>query len=85
MVPVCVKRISEPDGERPYLYDFGENLTGWCRLQLRDAAPGTRIRLEFAEKINPDGTLFRTPVGNEINGTVQADYYTCLLYTSRCV
>lgn len=76
VVPVCVKRISEPDGERPYLYDFGENLTGWCRLQLRDAAPGTRIRLEFAEKINPDGTLFRTPVGNEINGTVQADYYT---------
>lgn len=71
-----MKQITEPDGERPYMYDFGENLTGWCRLQLRNAAPGTRIRLEFAEKINPDGTLFRTPVGNEVNGTVQVDYYT---------
>ena len=73
---VSMKQITEPDGERPYMYDFGENLTGWCRLQLRNAAPGTRIRLEFAEKINPDGTLFRTPIGNEVNGTVQVDYYT---------
>lgn len=27
---VSMKQITEPDGERPYMYDFGENLTGWC-------------------------------------------------------
>lgn len=76
VVPVSVRQVTETDGERPWVYDFGENLTGWCRLQLHDATPGTRLRIEFAEKINPDGTLFHTPVGNEVNGTVQVDYYT---------
>jgi alpha-L-rhamnosidase len=74
LTPISIKRVTEADNERPYMYDFGENMTGWCRLKIK-AAPGTNIRIEFAEKINPDGTLFRTSVGNEVNGTVQVDYY----------
>lgn len=74
--PKSIIQVTEEDGEHPYIYDFGENLTGWCRLQLKNATAGTRIRIEFAEKLNTDGTLFRTNIGNEINGTVQVDYYT---------
>ena len=73
--PMFFKRIIEPDGEKSYMYNFGENITGWIRLKIK-AKKGTSLRIEFAEKINNDGTLFRTSVGNEVNGTVQVDYYT---------
>ena len=40
-----------------FIYDFGQNLTGWIRLQV--AAPaGTRLQLRHGERLNLDGTLY---------------------------
>lgn len=39
-------------------YDFGENITGRVRLQVRGPR-GTRLTIRHAEVLNPDGSLYR--------------------------
>lgn len=39
-----------------FVYDFGQEITGWCRLKANGPA-GTHIRLRHAEKISDDGNL----------------------------
>jgi alpha-L-rhamnosidase len=40
-----------------FIFDFGQNLTGWCRLKVRGPA-GTKVVLRHGEVLNPDGTLY---------------------------
>jgi len=49
-----VKRTMPQPGV--YVYDYGQNFSGWARLRVRGAA-GTRVRLRFAELIYADGML----------------------------
>ncbi len=46
--------ISEPQPGR-YVFDFGQNFSGWVRLRACGAA-GTTITAKFAELLYPDGT-----------------------------
>jgi len=39
-----------------YVFDFGQNITGWVRLRVR-GSPGTEVRLRYAEMLNPDETI----------------------------
>ncbi|MGD0478743.1 MAG: family 78 glycoside hydrolase catalytic domain [Terracidiphilus sp.] len=50
------KSMAEP---RPgvWVYDFGQNFSGVERLRVRGPA-GTRVRMRFAEVLNPDGTIY---------------------------
>ncbi len=50
------KSLTEP---KPgvYVYDFGQNFSGVERLLVRDSA-GAKIRMRFAEVLNPDGTIY---------------------------
>lgn len=52
-------RISAP---RPqvYVYDFGQNFTGWVRLRVRGPR-GTKVTLRYAELLNEDGTINMVP------------------------
>ncbi|MBN1764282.1 MAG: family 78 glycoside hydrolase catalytic domain [Sedimentisphaerales bacterium] len=51
--PVSVHEI------RPgvYIYDLGQNISGWIRMRVRGAA-GTTVTLRHGERLNPDGTLY---------------------------
>lgn len=40
-----------------YVFDLGQNMVGWCRLQAQGAA-GTTIKLVHAEMLNDDGTVY---------------------------
>jgi alpha-L-rhamnosidase len=40
-----------------FIYDLGQNMVGWCRLQVRGPA-GAKISLRYAETLQPDGTLY---------------------------
>jgi alpha-L-rhamnosidase len=40
-----------------YVFDFGQNLVGFARLQV-EAEAGTRIEMRFAEMLAPDGNLY---------------------------
>jgi alpha-L-rhamnosidase len=40
-----------------YVFDLGQNISGWARLKVRGGA-GTHVTLRFAERLNPDGTIY---------------------------
>lgn len=42
-----------------YVLNFGQNISGWVRLQVTNQPAGRRIVLRFGERLNPDGTVFR--------------------------
>jgi alpha-L-rhamnosidase len=50
-----------PDGT--YVFDMGQNMVGWARLKVSGMA-GTRIRLRFAERLNPDGSIYTENLRN---------------------
>jgi alpha-L-rhamnosidase len=65
MQPIEVTKIMRPQKMfRPqfgkYIYDFGQNFTGFVRLYVR-GPNGTQIKLRFAELLNEDGTLNTAP------------------------
>ncbi len=43
--------------EEGYVYDFGINSAGVCRIHIKNAKPGQRIALQFAERADADGNL----------------------------
>ncbi len=51
--PVSVHK--SPSGT--WIYDLGQNITGWVRLKVRGPA-GTRITLRHGERLSPDGGLY---------------------------
>jgi alpha-L-rhamnosidase len=51
-----------------YVLDFGQELTGWCRLKIGGPV-GTHLRLRYAEMIKPDGNIDVTT----LMGTQQRD------------
>ncbi len=65
------------DEQAGYMYDFGLNAAGLCRLRIRNAAPGQRLTFIFGEKLTSDGdldlhSLFYLPTAYS-----QRDIYIC--------
>ncbi len=56
-----------------YVFDLKQNMVGWVRLNNIVAPRGTKIRLRFAEMLNPDGTIYTT----NLRGARAIDEYTC--------
>lgn len=54
-----------------YIFDFGQNMVGWCRLNLKDAT-GTTVRIRHGEMLNSDGSLYTA----NLRGAPQIDRYT---------
>ncbi|MEA2064584.1 MAG: glycoside hydrolase family 78 protein [Gemmatimonadota bacterium] len=50
--------ITEPL-EGVYVFDLGQNIAGWARLKVKGES-GTLVTLRFAERLNPDGTIYTT-------------------------
>ncbi len=74
--PVRVNRTIKPIAitePKPgvYVFDLGQNMVGWCRVQLA-GKPGETITLHHAEVLNPDGTIYYT----NLRGAHQTDRYT---------
>jgi alpha-L-rhamnosidase len=40
-----------------WVFDLGQNITGWPRLKLGQVPAGTTVRMAPAESLNPDGTV----------------------------
>ncbi|MGB6931901.1 MAG: family 78 glycoside hydrolase catalytic domain [Acidobacteriaceae bacterium] len=53
-----------------YVFDMGQNMVGWCRLQL-SAPPGTRIQLRHAETLRANGMLYT----DNLRSARQTDVY----------
>src|SRR5262249_5701841 len=50
------KSVTEPK-PGSYVFDLGQNMVGWARLNNITAPRGTKIRVRVAEMLNPDGTI----------------------------
>lgn len=59
---LTAKQIS-PQGHGAYVFDMRQNMVGWVRLKVKGSA-GTKIRLRFAEILNPDGSIYTTNLRN---------------------
>jgi len=46
-----------------YVFDMGQNMVGWARLKVSGPA-GTRVRMRFAERLNPDGSIYTENLRN---------------------
>ncbi len=55
------RMVPLPNGA--YIFDMGQNMVGWVKLKVKGAA-GTRIRLRFAEILNPDQTIYTANLRN---------------------
>ncbi len=65
--------VSLDDGS--VVYDFGRNMTGWCRIRVR-GEKGAQVKLVFSEKIHENGDI--DPSNIEIftkKGEFQANTY----------
>ena len=83
--PVLSAQIGEPmrvvDTVRPvavtqprpgvFIYDLGQNMAGWCRLNVQGPA-GTTVKLRYAEGTNSDGTLYTA----NLRSAKAEDFYT---------
>jgi len=56
------KRVT-PATNGAYIFDMGQNMVGWATLKVKGAA-GTKVRLRFAEILNPDGTIYTANLRN---------------------
>jgi alpha-L-rhamnosidase len=55
-----------------HLFDFGQNLTGVCRLRIQGRR-GQTVTLRFAEMLQADGSLYR----DNLRSARATDTYTC--------
>lgn len=56
-------RSVTPIANGAYIFDMGQNMVGWVTLKVKGEA-GTRVRLRFAEILNPDGTIYTANLRN---------------------
>jgi alpha-L-rhamnosidase len=52
-----------PSANGTYIFDMGQNMVGWVTLRVKGQA-GTKIRLRFAEVLNPDGSIYTANLRN---------------------
>ena len=52
-----------PVANGAYIFDMGQNMVGWATLKVRGFA-GTKLRLRFAEILNPNGTIYTANLRN---------------------
>ena len=46
-----------------YIFDMGQNMVGWATLKVKGEA-GIRVRMRFAEILNPDGSIYTANLRN---------------------
>ena len=68
IAPARVIAMLDPKSVTPiangaYIFDMGQNMVGWVTLKVK-GEPGTKVRLRFAEILNPDGTIYTANLRN---------------------
>lgn len=54
-----------------FIVDFGQNMSGWAHLRIKDAAAGDTISIRYAEKLDSVGNLYTANLRNAYS----TDYY----------
>ena len=64
-------KVTEPAPGR-FVFDMGTNFAGFVRLKVQ-GEQGTKVVIRFAERLNPDGTIYTT----NLRGARATDTYIC--------
>lgn len=67
---LVARSVSEPKPGR-FVFDLGQNIVGWPRL-LINGREGQRLVVRYAERLNPDGTLYTS----NLRGATSTDFFT---------
>jgi alpha-L-rhamnosidase len=59
---IAPKKVT-PSSNGAYIFDMGQNMVGWVSLKVKGEA-GSKVRLRFAEILNPDGTIYTKNLRN---------------------
>ncbi|RKY11581.1 MAG: alpha-L-rhamnosidase [Planctomycetota bacterium] len=65
-------KITEPKKD-VHVFDMGTNFAGWARLRVKGGKAGDKIVLRYAERLNPDGTIYT----KNLRGARATDTYIC--------
>ena len=65
------KKITEPK-KGAYVLNLGQNIAGFARIRIK-GEHGQKITLRFAERLNPDGTIYTA----NLRGARAIDTYIC--------
>jgi alpha-L-rhamnosidase len=63
VVATLMPKTVTPSANGAVIFDMGQNMVGWTTLKVQGSA-GTRVRLRFAEVLNPDGTIYTANLRN---------------------
>jgi alpha-L-rhamnosidase len=63
VVDTLVPKTVTPAANGAFIFDMGQNMVGWTALKVQGSA-GTRVRLRFAEILNPDGSIYTENLRN---------------------
>ena len=66
MNPVSVNKRG-----KGYIIDMGQNMAGWIKLRIGGVKGGDSVKIQYAEKLNEDGSLFTKNLRNAFT----TDYY----------
>ncbi len=66
-------KLTEPQ-PGVYVFDLGVNVAGWARL-ITSGPRGTRVKLEYNELLNPDGTLNTRQNTSHTHGRFQTEEF----------
>ena len=61
--PVQITELITPGSMREhqrgvFIFDLGQNISGFVRLRLKNVAAGTRVTIRHGERLSPDGSLY---------------------------
>ena len=57
ILPARTRTIPKPG---VFIYNIGQNMSGWARITIKNAAPNQTLTVRYGERLNPDGTLYTT-------------------------
>ena len=63
VVETLVPKKVTPSNNGGYIFDMGQNMVGWVSLKVKGEA-GSKVRLRFAEILNPNGTIYTKNLRN---------------------
>lgn len=63
VVATLKPKLVTPLENGAYIFDMGQNMVGWATIKVKGMA-GTRVRMRFAETLNPDGTIYTANLRN---------------------
>ena len=66
-----MKPVSVNKRGKGYIIDMGQNMAGWIKLRIDGVNAGDSVKIQYAEKLNEDGSLFTKNLRNAFT----TDYY----------